>query len=80
MASFIGWLYIDVILISIVCDFSGMVLDKCWQHGQMDQSSSHNAQLDQVGVTPTGLQFRDKKERCGGMHIAHGLGPLFTVL
>ena len=66
-------------LIILFCDFLGMVLDKWRQHGRMDRSSLHSVQLDQERVTPTGLQFQDKKERCGGMHIVHGLEPLFTV-
>lgn len=46
----------------------------------MDQSSLRSVQLDQERVTPTGLQFQDKKEHYDGMHIVHGLEPLFTVL
>jgi hypothetical protein len=46
----------------------------------MGQNLWHNAQLDQVEVTPTGLLLKDKKEHFGGMLIAPGLEPLFMVL
>lgn len=61
-------------------NFSGMVFDKWGQRGQMDLNLSLNARLDQEGVTPTGSQFKDKKEHFGGMLIAHGSEPLSMEL
>jgi hypothetical protein len=59
---------------------AGTVLGKWERAGQMGQNLWHNAQLDQVEVTPTGLLLKDKKEHFGGMLIAPGLEPLFMVL
>jgi hypothetical protein len=57
-----------------------MELGKWERDGQMGQNLWHSAQLDQVGVTPTDLPFKDKRGPCGGMLIAHGLEPPFMVL
>jgi hypothetical protein len=57
-----------------------MALGKWERDGRMDQNLWRNAQLDQVGVTPTNLPFKGKRGPCGGMLIAHGLEPLFMVL
>ena len=57
-----------------------MVFGKWEPDGLMDQNLWLSAQLDQEEVTPTGSQFKDKKEHCGGMLTAHGLEPLFMEL
>ncbi|MBA0729751.1 hypothetical protein Golax_022551, partial [Gossypium laxum] len=35
----------------------------------------HCVRLDREEVTLTDLQFKDKKEHCGGMLTVHGLEP-----
>ena len=57
-----------------------MAFDKWELDGQMDQNLWLSAQLDQEEVTPTGSQFKDNKEHCGGMLTAHGLEPPFMEL
>nr|GMC64056.1 laccase-12-like [Ipomoea batatas]GMC80147.1 laccase-12-like [Ipomoea batatas] len=57
-----------------------MVSGRLEQHGQMDQSSLHSAQLDQETVILTDLQLTVRKEHFGGMPTAHGLGQLSMEL
>lgn len=63
-------IYTHLFLLVVV--FSGTVLGKWEQDGQMDQNLWLSAPFVLEEVTPTVSLFKDKKAHFGGTLIAHG--------